>query len=237
MASRWPPLLSLADAERGSATRQVRSGASTAFLGVELSLSVDLCHPPQAPRRQPCPPPTPPCLRAGRSGRAGREAADTAVRGERCPRPFESHLGEALAKHLRVPKASPAKSATFKRNQQIPPRLELAARAGGRTTAARRGASEHVRSRKTLPASRRVQGHRSKPSSQGALRAAGGRGGLSIGPRGQCPSFLFSSRGEMVCRRPGSPPRPRQAPPWPPFCFLKARLGRLLSTTPDFPLE
>lgn len=52
-----------------------------------------------------------------------------------------------------------------------------------------------MRSRKTLPASRRVQGHRSKPSSQGALRAAGGRGGLSIGPRGQCPSFLFSSRG------------------------------------------
>lgn len=183
------------------------------------------------------PAPHPPLFK-GREVRPSREGGrEHSSEGERCPRPFESHLGEALAKHLRVPKASPAKSATFKRNQQIPPRLELAARAGGRTTAARRGASEHVRSRKTLPASRRVQGHRSKPSSQGALRAAGGRGGLSIGPRGQCPSFLFSSRGEMVCRRPGSPPRPRQAPPWPPFCFLKARLGRLLSTTPDFPLE
>lgn len=63
-----------------------------------------------------------------------------------------------------------------------------------------------MRSRKTLPASRRVQGHRSKPSSQGALRAAGGRGGLSIGPRGQCPSFLFSSRGRWSAGGHGSPP-------------------------------
>lgn len=54
VASRWPPLLSLANAssiaEGGSATWQVRSGASTAFLGV------DPCHPPQAPRQQQGPP-------------------------------------------------------------------------------------------------------------------------------------------------------------------------------------
>lgn len=150
MASRWPPLLSLADAERGSATRQVRSGASTAFLGVELSLSVDLCHPPQAPRRQPCPPPTPSCLRAGRSGRAGREAEDTAVRGERCPHPFESHLGEALAKHLRVPKASPAKSATFKRNQQIPPETGISG-AGGRADDSRSTGSQRAREKQENP--------------------------------------------------------------------------------------
>lgn len=171
----------------------------------------------------------PPCPRAG--GQAVLGGGLSARRAECRPLPFQSHL----VRHQLSspwPRRLPCEVCNVQTQPANPPRRELA-QAAGMKAALKWGEGRQI------PVSRRVQGDRSRPRSQGAARgAARGAGGahrregrLSIGPPGSVsPSSLVPRAGPAGSHSSPSCPHTKLLPGHP--LLPQGSCGLRLSVTP-----